>query len=264
MKQTALALILCLTIATCFLVPTRVFAQRLNFAAAWEDVTDGAGTWPGSTFPDQVSAGLFQFTVTDSVARERSFAFDTAGGRLGDSNTNGGFELNGIAAGNISITDPGPGHEFQIGWRPNSPIRLDSVRYGTSITNSHTYRVRLIRNFGIPGQVVNTLAQPSDCCSPTPVTEALESPITVTNLDLIEFALSNNDSPSERNVVFFDLRISTVLGDCNFDGEVTFLDITPFVAILQSGTFLEQADVDQDGAVTFSDIAPFIAVLSGS
>ena len=53
-----------------------------------------------------------------------------------------------------------------------------------------------------------------------------------------------------------------VLGDCNLDGAVTFLDINPFIQILATDGFLEQADCNQDGAVNFLDIAFFIAILA--
>jgi hypothetical protein len=54
-----------------------------------------------------------------------------------------------------------------------------------------------------------------------------------------------------------------VLGDANLDGSVTFLDIAPFIQLLSSGDFLEQADCNIDGAVDFLDIAPFIGFLTG-
>ena len=53
-----------------------------------------------------------------------------------------------------------------------------------------------------------------------------------------------------------------LLGDCNLDGEVNFLDISPFIVFLSGGTFLEQADCNQDGEVNFMDISPFINILS--
>ena len=56
--------------------------------------------------------------------------------------------------------------------------------------------------------------------------------------------------------------VSQVLGDVNQDGDVDFLDISPFIAILSGGGFLGQADINQDGMVDFSDIGPFIALLS--
>ena len=55
-----------------------------------------------------------------------------------------------------------------------------------------------------------------------------------------------------------------ILGDVNQDGVVDFFDIAPFIAVLESGNFLEQADCNQDDVVNFFDIAPFIAILAGS
>ncbi len=55
-----------------------------------------------------------------------------------------------------------------------------------------------------------------------------------------------------------------VLGDINLDAAVNFLDISPFIAILTSNSFLAQADCNEDGEVTFLDIAPFIQILGGS
>jgi len=55
-----------------------------------------------------------------------------------------------------------------------------------------------------------------------------------------------------------------LLGDADQDGEVTFSDITPFVAVLQSGTFLTEADCNQDGEVNFADIPRFIEILQGT
>ena len=52
-------------------------------------------------------------------------------------------------------------------------------------------------------------------------------------------------------------------GDPNLDGVVDFLDIPAFIAILQSGTFLAEADCDCNGVVDFLDIPAFIAILQG-
>ena len=52
-----------------------------------------------------------------------------------------------------------------------------------------------------------------------------------------------------------------VLGDSNQDGIVNFADIPAFIALLQAGTFLAEADINGDGEVTFSDIPGFIALL---
>ena len=54
-----------------------------------------------------------------------------------------------------------------------------------------------------------------------------------------------------------------LLGDANLNGVVNFLDIPAFIAVLQSGVFLAQADCDQNGVVNFLDIPAFIAILQG-
>ena len=57
--------------------------------------------------------------------------------------------------------------------------------------------------------------------------------------------------------------VSQILGDCNQDGAVNFLDIAAFISILSDGGFLGQADINADEVVNFLDISPFI-VLIGS
>ena len=53
-----------------------------------------------------------------------------------------------------------------------------------------------------------------------------------------------------------------LLGDTNQDSAVNFLDISPFISLLSSGTFLDQADTNRDGVVDFLDISPFISLLT--
>lgn len=55
-----------------------------------------------------------------------------------------------------------------------------------------------------------------------------------------------------------------LLGDCNLDGFVTFLDIAPMITFLTSGNYFVEADCNLDGYVNFLDIAPFIAILTDS
>ena len=57
---------------------------------------------------------------------------------------------------------------------------------------------------------------------------------------------------------------AVLLGDCNMDGVVDFLDIGPFIGFLTSDSYLEEADCNQDGFVSFLDIFPFINILSGN
>ena len=53
-----------------------------------------------------------------------------------------------------------------------------------------------------------------------------------------------------------------ILGDVDQNGIVDFADIPAFIAALQTGTFLPQADANQDGEVTFADIPAFIEILT--
>ena len=55
-----------------------------------------------------------------------------------------------------------------------------------------------------------------------------------------------------------------MLGDTDLNGVVNFLDIPAFIAVLQSGTFLAEADCNEDGVLNFLDIPAFISILSAS
>ena len=55
-----------------------------------------------------------------------------------------------------------------------------------------------------------------------------------------------------------------ILGDINGDGVVDFGDIPAFIALLQSGDFLEAADINGDGEVNFADIPGFIEILQNA
>jgi len=71
------------------------------------------------------------------------------------------------------------------------------------------------------------------------------------------------DIVRDRNLCVEVEDAAVLLGDCNLDGVVNFLDINPFIALLTSGEFLEQADCNQDGDVNFLDISSFISFLAG-
>ena len=70
-------------------------------------------------------------------------------------------------------------------------------------------------------------------------------------------------SAGETYVVFGRAAVpELVIGDVNQDGVIDFADIPAFIAILQAGTFLDEADINGDGVVDFSDIPPFIDALT--
>ena len=64
------------------------------------------------------------------------------------------------------------------------------------------------------------------------------------------------------NPATLTVTLSSILGDVNVDGEVNFLDISPFIVLLSAGDFQDEADIDGNGVVNFLDIAPFINLLT--
>ena len=52
-------------------------------------------------------------------------------------------------------------------------------------------------------------------------------------------------------------------GDVNLDGEVSLLDVAPFVDALVNGIFSCEADVNEDGFVDLLDVDPFVTLLTG-
>jgi len=86
-----------------------------------------------------------------------------------------------------------------------------------------------------------------------------------------EFLYNLNPLPIAVGGDFFDqsatvtvtLVSPVLLGDVNQDGVVNFMDISPFIKILSTGSFLKEADCNQDGVVNFLDITFFIAILNG-
>lgn len=80
-----------------------------------------------------------------------------------------------------------------------------------------------------------------------------------TEMIVLDAASLNNElhSPSDYSVVD-----PVIVGDFDGDGDVTFLDIQPFIDGLSSGNFLPVGDINQDGQFDFNDIAPFIVLLT--
>jgi len=93
--------------------------------------------------------------------------------------------------------------------------------------------------------------------------------IAVNSFDGVVFGVFDDD-PFATNpggsYTISNLRVasfSILLGDINRDNAVNFLDISPFVGVLTSNGFQQEADVNGDGAVNFLDISPFIVSLAG-
>ena len=83
------------------------------------------------------------------------------------------------------------------------------------------------------------------------------------------FSIADNGAITGRGLLdgnltaFVMLRLEIILGDVNCDGEVSLLDVAPFVDAISKGTFIDKADINQDGFVNLLDVDPFVALLSG-
>ena len=71
-----------------------------------------------------------------------------------------------------------------------------------------------------------------------------------------QLLIATNEIPEPTGIPF-------ALGDVNRDGEVNFLDISPFIALLDTGEFQAEADFNMSGEITFLDVSPFIMALTG-
>ena len=54
-----------------------------------------------------------------------------------------------------------------------------------------------------------------------------------------------------------------LVGDVNCDGQVSLLDVGPFVELITNSEFLDKADINQDGSVDLLDVGPFVDLLTG-
>lgn len=108
------------------------------------------------------------------------------------------------------------------------------------------------------------------CYSTDSLTWSSLPPVTV-NLDteaIAGLSAASGDNSTRATITFreWDNEVADVedcvLGDVNGDGTVNFLDISPFISMISTGTFVCEADINGDGIVNFLDISPFIALLN--
>ena len=99
--------------------------------------------------------------------------------------------------------------------------------------------------------------------------ETIEAAIEA-NEGTYDVVLNYDEVGSDRGEALFNLNWLAVvspepeftLGDCNRDGAVNFLDISPFISILTVGEYQVEADMNEDGVVNFLDISLFINLLT--
>ena len=154
----------------------------------------------------------------------------------------------------IVIHNLDPGETFQFGSATNitdlSDMSLPDLTLGTITVE------------GTPGPfALNTFT------FETPLEIPAEEEIVVGqtgfDTDVLPLAANNTGVGIERIILTLD-EGTTLLGDVNLDGVVDFLDISPFITVLATGGFQEEADIDGNGSVDFLDISGFILILSST
>jgi hypothetical protein len=216
-------------------------------------VGDQFNAFGGSTV--NISGG----SVGDFFEAKSDSVVNINGGIIGD-----GFSVLEIST--VNINGGSVGDDFQV--RPGT-VNITGGTVGEAFKAHHNGRVNLFgSDFVLHG--LNRVF-PLDFLSYNSAFTISARDATLSGVladgSAFSFDLNSIENPGED---FFDpgatltvtLFSNALLGDCNQDGEVTSLDIAPFVAVLASRAYLEQADCNRDDDVNFLDIAPFINTLT--
>ena len=201
-------------------------------------------------------------TVTDNLAAG-------AGGGISFERSQGLILQNSIVAGN---TDEGAAPDLFATFSGDSELIVEHSLIGDT-TGSGVDATTGTGNILNQSALLGPLA---DNGGPT-LTHALlvGSPAIDSGSNLLAVDENGNalttDQRGEDRIQFGTVDIGAVeleaadpflLGDANLDGEVNFLDISPFISLLSGNVFLNEADINRDGTVNFLDISPFITLLA--
>ena len=80
-------------------------------------------------------------------------------------------------------------------------------------------------------------------------------------------SISDWGAGSIQNVNYAIRAVGTtafIVGDVNGDGEVSLLDVAPFVNLITVNGFQIEADINGDGSVDLLDVAPFVDLLTSA
>ena len=151
--------------------------------------------------------------------------------------------------------------------------KIDSVFGWNTLNGGRSNQGYSIRFDLVDGSSVAQAAQhwapnaPAFYWTTVSLTDASGGPI-VSGVESITFQFTEpanaNGILVAREIDIFGIPVpsdSFPIGDVNQDGLVNFSDISPFIELLISGTFQNEADCNPDGAVNFSDIPAFIGIL---
>ena len=250
---------------------TRLPLTTFNTGAAWFDYTPPE-SWPP---PTQLPPGEFLVveaedysSITDpdndgNVWTVASIAV-ASGGEVITAPAGSRTNLPGVhetlSLYNITFSDEGDYRAYYLarGFGSSSDSFYTPSAFGVdpseteNISNNGGFRWESGAEFTIESSNVNT-----------PVEFRIGRREGDTEVDVIIFHQNGSLTSNQLDAILASINTPASLkGDCNLDTVVTFLDISPFIAVLSSDGFQAEADCDCDGDVDFLDIAPFIAILA--
>ena len=269
-----------LNLPTCFLT---VFVALLVIPAVQAEaqiVLDlrndgGLGDLLEATSPDPVTQDGITVTAvaTTTLDSDTGPVFNRNNGpNIGDPTVEGGSGVDsgvgGFAGGDTGTAGIGPGEEltFTLTFGPDVPslvlTEIDFFGVGgdtdsATVSIAGNLPVTLLNGFGSEFDETDDVYTPS-----TPIEIVSGDTIVFSNVSGFSGPFSAPNYSIEG--ISFSTAATVLVGDVNLDGEVDFLDISPFITRLSTTEFQAEADIDGDGNVDFLDIAPFIALLSGT
>ena len=188
-------------------------------------------------------------TGNATVAADLSVEFDSNMSPSGSFETSGFFNLHQDATLNIDIAGTTPGTDF------------DRIVVGEAAHFDGNLNVNLDPMFQ-PQDGQEFLIVQIDTNSSTGSFNGMPEGAIVDQIGGVDLMISYVGG--DGNDVVLTAIQSLLIGDVNMDGIVDLLDVEPFIALITSGDYLEEADTNYDGVVSLLDVASFVALLTGN
>ena len=200
---------------------------------------DAEQTVNGVTITTQDVIGLDGTRASDDINNETNIG------------SSGGLGINSAVGDTARNFDPGEGWEFTF----NTNVQLQEIQLADTVAGG----TLTISSDSFPDIV---LAGELDG-----VNDLGDTMVAANTLVSISYSHTDPEAGGPRITGLMVGLIGAedcIRGDVNGDGDVTFLDISPFISALSGMEFICEADVNGDGVVNFLDISPFITLLTGA
>ena len=258
-----------------------VFDFRTNGGNGGAFGADPAGTdFDPSEAGDTVTVGGLTATIVDvtSLEYDLSGPLPEATGRILSSAAGDGVETNVSGQDALGINNPSIGNsDFDL---IGNGTESSDLNPGETVTFTFDHAVQFTEielESVLPADSFDVLVDGVPVLETTGDDATLDlgglAGLTIAAGSEITFAVDGIFAPDLTDLPSTSIRIETftvdvvaaptppLLGDVNLDGDVNFMDIPPFIALLISGDFQAEGDINLDDEVSFLDIPPFISIL---